>query len=105
MYYPIRIFYHLANSMTKYGDTPLTITTSTLPMFNNVTITLGYSYFGVVFKVFLAFDFCRLCVVVFFIWPQRSMTSDFEGFSIQDFVHYIYYPFLIPEKEFLVFSF
>ena len=27
------------------------------------------------------------------------MTSDFEGFSIPDFKHYIYFPFLILEKE------
>ena len=27
--------------------------------------------------------------------PQRSMTSDFEGFSIPDFIHYIYFPILI----------
>jgi len=27
------------------------------------------------------------------------MTSDFEGFSIPDFVHYIYFPILILEKE------
>ena len=26
--------------------------------------------------------------------PQRSMTSDFEGFSIPDFIHYIYFPVL-----------
>ena len=31
--------------------------------------------------------------------PQRPMTSDFEGFSIQDFIHYIYFPILILEKE------
>ena len=31
--------------------------------------------------------------------PQRSMTSDFEGFSIRDFIHYIYFPILILEKE------
>ena len=31
--------------------------------------------------------------------PQRPMTSDFEGFSIPDFIHYIYLPFLILEKE------
>ena len=40
--------------------------------------------------VFLAFDLCRFCVV---------MTSDFEGFSISDFIHYIYFPILILEKE------
>ena len=36
------------------------------------------------------------------------MTSDFEGFSIHDFIHDIYFPILILEKEpvfpFLMFS-
>jgi len=27
------------------------------------------------------------------------MTSDFEGFSIPDFIHYIYFPILNLEKE------
>ena len=27
------------------------------------------------------------------------MTSDLEGFSIPDFIHYIYFPILILEKE------
>jgi len=27
------------------------------------------------------------------------MTSDFEGFSILDFIHYVYCPILILEKE------
>ena len=27
------------------------------------------------------------------------MTSDFEGFSIPDFIHYIYFPILIIEKD------
>ena len=27
------------------------------------------------------------------------MTFDFEGFSITDFIHYIYFPILILEKE------
>ena len=51
--------------------------------------------------VFLAFDFCRFCVVIrFFSYrPQRPMTSDFEGFSIPDFIHYIYFSILILEKE------
>ena len=31
--------------------------------------------------------------------PQRPMTSNFEGFSIPDFIHYIYFPILILEKE------
>ena len=36
------------------------------------------------------------------------MTSDLEGFSITDFIHYIYFPILILKKEpvfpFLLFS-
>ena len=48
---------------------------------------------------FLTFDFCRFCMV---------LTSDFEGFSIPDFIHYIYFPLLMLEKEpvfhFLIFS-
>ena len=31
--------------------------------------------------------------------PQRPMTSDFEGFSIPEFIHYIYFPIFILEKE------
>ena len=31
--------------------------------------------------------------------PQRPMTSNIEGFSIPDFIHYIYFPILILEKE------
>ena len=31
--------------------------------------------------------------------PQRPMTSDFEGFSIPDCIHYIDFPILILEKE------
>ena len=31
--------------------------------------------------------------------PQRQMTSDFEGLSIPDFIHYIYFPILTIEKE------
>ena len=49
---------------------------------------------------FLAFDFVGSAWSFgFFIPPQRSMTSDFEGFSIPDFIHYIYFPILILEKE------
>ena len=31
--------------------------------------------------------------------PQRPMTSDFEGFSIPDFIHDIFFPILILQKE------
>ena len=30
--------------------------------------------------------------------PQRPMTSDFDGFPITYFIHYIYFPILILEK-------
>ena len=36
---------------------------------------------------------------VFFTPPQQPMTSDFEGFSISDCIHYIYFPIFIVEKE------
>ena len=36
---------------------------------------------------------------VFSSQPQRPMTSDLKGFSIPDFILYIYFPFLILEKE------
>ena len=32
--------------------------------------------------------------------PQRPMTSDFEGFSIPDLIHYIYFPILIRVSSF-----
>ena len=52
-------------------------------------------------RYFLAFDFCRFFVVIRFFPspPQRPMTSNFKGFSIPDFIHYIYFPILILEKE------
>ena len=31
--------------------------------------------------------------------PQRPMTSDFEGFSIADFIHYIYFPILVLDPN------
>ena len=60
------------------------------------------------FFVFLFFSVRLLSVLcghlVFSSPPQRPMTSDFEGFSIPDFIHNIYFPILILEKE-SVFSF
>ena len=59
------------------------------------------SYFFLFFSVRLmsvsawSFNFLSLL--------QRPMTSDFEGFSFPDFIHYIYFPFLILEKEPAVF--
>ena len=43
------------------------------------TITCNFLFF-----IFLAFDFCRFCVVIRFLSPpQRPMTTDFEGFLYQ----------------------
>ena len=58
------------------------------------------------FCFFLVFDFLSVLRGHSFFSspPQRPMTSDFEGFSIPDFIHYIYFPILILEKE-PVFSF
>ena len=40
------------------------------------------------FFFFLAFDFCRFCIVIRFFHPHRNvhMTSDFEGFLYQNMV-------------------
>ena len=65
------------------------------------------------FLLFLFFLIVRLLSVLRGHWffsspPQRPMTSDLERFSIPDFIHYIYFPILILEKEpvfpFLIFS-
>ena len=51
--------------------------------------------------IFLVCDFCRFAwsFVLFTPHPQRPMTSDFEGFSIPDFIHYIFCPIFILQKE------
>ena len=60
-------------------------------------------FFSLFFLFFflLTFDFCRFYMVIRFFHPppQRPMASDFEGFSIPDFIHFIYFPILILEKE------
>ena len=45
----------------------------------------GFSYSCQTLFYCLVFDVCRFCVVIRFFSPppQRPMTSDFEGFSIQ----------------------
>ena len=50
--------------------------------------------------IFLAFDFLSVLLghPFFSSPPKRPMTSDFEGFSIPDFIHYNYFPNLILEK-------
>ena len=64
-------------------------------------VGLGLMFFVFFVCVFLAFDFLSvLCGhSAFSSPPQRPMTSDFEGFSIPDVIHYIYFPILILEKE------
>ena len=59
------------------------------------------------FILFLAFDFLSILRghSFFSTPPQRPMTSDFERFSIPDFIHYIYFPILILEKESQYFPF
>ena len=57
-----------------------------------------------VYVFFLFFFSVRLLSIlrghsVFSSPPQRPMTSDFEGFSIPDVFHYIYFPIFILEKE------
>jgi len=63
------------------------------------TIRLNFIYF---LKLFL-FSVRLLSVLrghsFFLSPPQRPMTSDFKGFSIPDFIHKIYFPILILEKE------
>ena len=46
------------------------------------------------------FDFCSAWSFVFSSPPQPPMTSDFEGFSIPDLIHYIYFPILIRVSSF-----
>ena len=52
---------------------------------------------------FFLFSIKDMCMYIFKIVfsspPQLPMTSNFEGFSIPDFIHYIYFPILILEKE------
>ena len=57
----------------------------------------AYNHFVVVVFVFFS---VRLLSVLrghsfFSSPPQRPMTSDFERFSIPDFIHYTYFPILI----------
>ena len=66
--------------------------------------------FYFIFFNFLAFDFCRSAWFFRFIHPRHigQWPPTSKGFSIPDFIHYIYFPILILEKEpvfpFLMFS-
>jgi len=48
-------------------------------MFNFLSVLRGHSFFSST--------------------PQQPMTSNFKGFSTPDFIHHIYLPILILEKE------
>ena len=73
---------------------------------------IPYRVYIVQYNLTISFSVPLLSVLrghsVFSSAPQGPMTSDVEGFSIQDFIHYIYFPILILEKEpvfpFLMFS-
>ena len=59
---------------------------------NNTTTTLYAIIIYIFYFLFvLAFDFCHS---FFSSPPQRPMTSDFEGFTIPDCIHYIYFSYL-----------
>ena len=57
------------------------------PFFNNSVKVLAFDFVGSAGSFGVSFP------------PQRPMTSDFEGFSVPDCIHYIYFPILILEKE------
>ena len=45
--------------------------------------------------IFLAFDFCRFCVVIRFFHPATTANDmRLRGFSIPDFIHYILFSYL-----------
>ena len=64
---------------------------------------IPYSVYSVQYNLTIYFSVRLLSVLrghsVFSSPPQWPMTSDVEGFSIPDFIHYIYFPILILEKE------
>ena len=59
------------------------------------TFSMGFLHV----RSWLISNFCNIQIIIlailFFYFfqptPQRPMTSDFEGFSIPDFMHYIYF--------------
>ena len=67
-----------------------TCTVSNITLYNNC----------LVFLFFLAFYFCRFCVVIRFFIPATT-ANDLRlwRISIPDYIHYIYFPILILEKE------
>ena len=68
-----------------------------------MNLTAGLNHRASTLDIFIFVSVRLLSVLhghsVFASPPQRPMTSDFEGFSIPDFIHYIYFPILILEKE------
>ena len=67
----------------------------------NLTLGFACSYYFIFFS-----GLSVLCGhAVFSSSPQRPMTSDFEGFSITDFIHYIYFPIFNSWKRASIFPF
>ena len=66
-------------------------------------VVVGFLYINCFFCFFRFFGVRLLLFLrghsVFPSPPQRPMTSDFEGFSIPDFINYILFPILILQKE------
>ena len=97
-----------------YGVVSVKTITSKYLKINKLYTYTDLTPLAVYYKLFNYYFFIiRLLLVLhghsFFSSPsQRPMTSDFEGFSIPDFIHYIYFLILILEKEqvfpFLMFS-
>ena len=81
----------VAHSMYLYLDcSDITITALTETFF------FGHSRF----LCFLAFNFCRFCMVICFFIPATTANDlRLQRISIPDLIHYIYFPILILEKE------
>ena len=83
---------------TKRLDNPILNITVVVRIQLDISTKTGLLIYGPIvlfcFLGFLAFDFCRFWSFVFSSPPQRPMTSDLEGCSIPDFIHYIYFPIL-----------
>ena len=62
-----------------------------------------FFFFSFFFSVRLLSVLCGLSV--FSSQPQRPMTSDFEGFSVPDFIHYIYFTIIYFWERASIFPF
>ena len=71
-------------------------------LLNQFYTNLCYEHKQFIMPIFIFFSVRLLSVLhghsFFSSPPQRPMTSDFEGFSIPDFIHYLYFPILILDS-------